>query len=216
MTSRMRHVPTFTHAYDMKAREAYLYNHELNPKRYPLPKPHGPPPDRSAGAAYWTEGVTAQDVAAFQAAQRPAGAKRAKGKKVRFVQPSAAPAQQDAEGDSDEVVPRFSLATQVKSDLTGIWSDLQTFDQLPARTPAGKLRYMMTRGNRALSVLTVLGVVLLIACVLGAFFYFRRPAGTDAGSVVAPAVNLLGGAMPAYEDEWTRTFVPRTSASAWR
>lgn len=268
MPSRMRHVPAFTHAYDFKAREEYMYNHELNPQRYKLPKPRDAPPDRSAGAEYWTQGVTQQDVSAFEAARHgpTASAARAPGvrnttrktkrkarKTVRFAsERSPAPAarrlileargaparatSREAEEDEreeqveeeEEDAPPFSLAAQVREDLSGIWADLQAFDRLPAHTTAGKLRCMMMRGNRALSVLGVLGVILLAACIVGAFAYFRRPAaglgafrqppgqpaGQLAGQLAGPSM-LLGGAMPAYEDEWTRTFAPRTPAGTW-
>ncbi len=239
----MRHVPTFTHAYDFKAREEYMYNHELNPQRYKLPKPRGAPPDRSAGAEYWTQGVTQQDLDAFEAAQHGptanvATTKKAK-KSVRFASvrspttrtqrprsdqthdevagaASQEQEEEEEEEEEEENVPQFSLAAQVREDLSGIWADLQAFDRLPAHTTAGKLRCMMMRGNRALSVLGVLGAILLVACIIGAFTYFRRPAA-DLGAFRQPTgpPMLLGGAMPAYEDEWTRTFVPRAPAGTW-
>ena len=250
MQSRMQHVPTFTHAYDHRAREEYMYNHELNPGRYKLPKPHAAPPDRSAGAGYWVEGVTAEDHAAFSAAAAAAAASAAsaaasaapsgparkqpkkKKKKVRFaaqrghVRAAVAQlpkAEVETEAAGAEAMPPTTLAAQVKHDLSGIWSDIRSFDSLPAPTAAGKLRYMIMRGNRALSILGVVGVLLLLACCVVAVVYFRSPsqqqgrvaAATAAAAAAAPTALLGGTAMPPYDDEWTRAFVPRTAANSW-
>lgn len=272
MPGRLRHVPALAHAYDFKAREEYLYNHELNPERYKLPKPPPPPPDRSASAAYWAEGVTQQDRDAFAAAQhsphpdpavRKHKAKKAAKKTVRFavdhggsdeayalahtaygaapdmdlyaagpstaegVGPSTAegvgPSTAEGVGPSTAEgvghhggAKEFSLAAQVTRDLHGIWTDVQAFHTLPAPTAVGKVRYIMQRGSRALSMLGIVGVVLLVLCIgVACMLLFRKPAAAaKLPGAADPRLFLGGGAMPMYEDEWTRTFAP--TSGPWR
>ena len=51
--------------------DTYMYNHELDPVRYPLPGPPAdPPPERGAASEYWAEGLTPGDVERYRALAR--------------------------------------------------------------------------------------------------------------------------------------------------
>jgi len=67
MPSRLQVKPVFTGGYDDHATKEYMYNHKLNPKRYPLPKPRAPEPDTGPRADIWAEATSPEDKIKLQA-----------------------------------------------------------------------------------------------------------------------------------------------------